>query len=227
MVSSASPRSALLAGASGLVGRALLGQLLADQRYGQVEVVARRPLPAELSRQPRLAVRIGDVATLAGREPAVDDVYIALGTTIKIAGSEAAFRDVDFELVVAVARAARAAGANRLALVSALGADPAARVFYSRVKGEAEAAVSALGFASVVIARPSLLSGDRSALGQPTRSGEVWATRLSAPFRRFVPAAVRPIDAAAVAAALIAAMAAAQPGVRVLSSAAMQEFAPR
>ena len=202
-------------------------RLLADERYGQVEVVARQPLAAEVSRHPRLAVRIGDVAALAGYAPPADDVYIALGTTIKVAGSEAAFRAVDFDLVIAVARAAREAGASRLGLVSALGADPASRVFYNRVKGAAEAAVSALGYASVVIARPSLLSGDRAALGQPTRSGEVWAKRLTAPLRRLVPAALRPIDASAVAAALLAAVASAAPGVHVLSSAAMQEFAPR
>jgi uncharacterized protein YbjT (DUF2867 family) len=224
---SAGARTALLAGASGLVGRALLAQLLANDRYEQVEVIARRPLPAELLRQPRLAARIGDLELLAGSTPGADDVYIALGTTIRSAGSEAAFRAVDFDLVVAIARAARSAGASRLAVVSALGADPASRLFYNRVKGEMEAALSMLGYASVVIARPSFLIGDRAALGQPTRSGEVWATRLFGPLRPLVPAAVRPIEAAAVAAALIAELKSATTGVRVLSSAAMQRFGGR
>jgi uncharacterized protein YbjT (DUF2867 family) len=109
--------------------------------------------------------------------PAVDDVYVALGTTIKVAGSRAAFRQVDFDFVVDTARAARAAGATRLAVVSAMGADARSRVFYNRVKGEMEAAIAQLGYESVVIARPSLLLGDRAALGQPARSGETWATR--------------------------------------------------
>ena len=106
------PRTALVAGATGLIGQALLAQLLDDDRYGRVEVVARRPLTSALARHPRLAVRIGDAAELAGEEPRADDVYIALGTTIKVAGSEAAFRAVDFDLVVAIARAARRAGAT-------------------------------------------------------------------------------------------------------------------
>src|SRR6185295_248901 len=113
--------------------------------------------------------------------PAVDDVFIALGTTIKVAGSEAAFRRVDYDYVVAVARAARAAGARRLGIVSALGADAKARVFYNRVKGEMQLAVAELGYDSVVIAQPSLLVGDREALGQPARGGEIWARRLLEP----------------------------------------------
>ncbi len=190
-------------------------------------VVARRPLTTGASRHPRLSARIGDGAALAGEEPGAEDVYIALGTTIKVAGSEAAFRAVDFDLVVAIARAARAAGASRLGVVSALGADATSLVFYNRVKGEMEAAVRSLGYQSVVIARPSLLLGDRAALGQPTRRGEVWAARLLGPVLPFVPAAMRPIDAASVAAALIAAVAEGAPGLRTLSSAEMQRFRHR
>src|SRR3982751_4961884 len=133
-------RTALVAGATGLIGQALLAQLLADDRYGRVEVVARRPLTSALARHPRLGVRIGDAAELAGGAPRADDVYIALGTTIKVAGSETAFRAVDFDLVVAIARAAHRAGATRLGVVSALGADATSLVFYNRVKGEMEAA---------------------------------------------------------------------------------------
>ncbi len=222
-----SPRTALVAGATGLIGQALLAQLLADGRHGQVVVVARRPLTSAQSRHPRLSARIGDSAALAGEAPGADDVYIALGTTIKVAGSEAAFRAVDFDLVVAIARAARAAGASRLGVVSALGADATSLVFYNRVKGEMEAAVRSLGYQSVVIARPSLLLGDRAALGQPTRRGEVWAARLLGPVLPFVPAAMRPIDAASVAAALIAVVAEGASGLRTLSSAEMQRFPQR
>jgi uncharacterized protein YbjT (DUF2867 family) len=221
------PRTALVAGATGLIGQALLAQLLESDRYRRVEVVARRPLTATVSRHPRLAVRIGDSAELAGQPPGADDVYIALGTTIKVAGSEAAFRAVDFDLVVAIARAARQAGASRLAVVSALGADATSLVFYNRVKGEMETAVRSLGYSSVVIARPSLLLGDRAALGQPARRAEVWAARLLGPMLPLVPALVRPIDAATVATALIAALAEDALALRVLSSAEMQRFARR
>ncbi|HEX2541882.1 MAG TPA: epimerase [Caldimonas sp.] len=142
---------------------------------------------------------------------------------VQVAGSRAAFRAVDLELVVDIARAARARGAARLAVVSAMGADPASRVFYSRVKGEMEDAVAALGYASVVIARPSLLLGDRQALGQPARFGEALATRLARPLGRLLPPGMRPIRAGDVARAIVGAVAVdPQPGLRVLTSAEMQ-----
>jgi len=214
----------LLAGASGLIGRALLDRLLAPGRSDRVAVLARRPLAGERARDPRLSIRIGDMAALAGAASGVRDVYIALGTTIKVAGSEAAFRAVDFDLVVAIARAARSAGACRLAVVSALGADAGSRVFYNRVKGEAEDALAQLGYETLVVARPSLLLGDRAALGQPTRRGEVLAARLLGPVLSWVPASVRPIEAKTVAAAMIAALDEAKPGTRVLSSADLQRL---
>jgi uncharacterized protein YbjT (DUF2867 family) len=214
----------LLAGASGLIGRALLDVLLAPGRNDRVAVLARRPLPGDRARDPRLSVRVGNVATLAGRASGVRDAYIALGTTIKVAGSEAAFRAVDFDLVVAVARAARSAGARRLAVVSALGADARSRMFYNRVKGEAEDALATLGYETLVVARPSLLLGDREALGQPTRSGEVLAARLLGAMASWVPAAIRPVEAEVVARAMVAALEQATPGTRVLSSAELQRL---
>jgi len=220
----ASMATTLLAGATGLVGRALLACLLGADRRQRVVVLARKPLAATIARDPRLTVLVGDMAALAGEAGAIDDVYIALGTTIKVAGSEAAFRAVDHDLVVAIARRARAAGARRLAVVSALGADRRSRVFYNRVKGEMEDAVTGLGYESVVLARPSLLLGDRESLGQPTRAGEVWAARLLGPLLPIVPAGVRPIAAPVVAAAMVAALDRAEPGTRVLSSADLQRL---
>jgi uncharacterized protein YbjT (DUF2867 family) len=213
----------LLAGASGLIGRALLDVLLTPGRGDRVAVLARRPLePARNDR--RLSVRTGDLAALAGKARGVRDVYIALGTTIKVAGSEAAFRAVDFDLVVGVARAARSAGARRLAVVSALGANARSGIFYNRVKGEAEEALKTLGYESLVIAQPSLLIGDRTALGQPTRSGELFAARFFAPVMSWIPAGVRPIEATTVARAMVATLEHATPGTRVLSSAEMQRL---
>lgn len=221
----ATSRTALIAGATGLVGRALLPLLLAGKRYRHVHVLLRRPV-ADLETDRKLQVHQVDFAHLPPL-PAVDDVYITLGTTIKLAGSEAAFRRVDFDFVVDTARAARACGATRLGVVSALGADAKSRAFYNRVKGEMEGAVARLGFESVVIARPSLLLGDRAALGQPPRQGEIWASRLLGPLRSLVPKGVRPIPARAVASALLAATLAAKPGVRVLPSGAMIGAASR
>lgn len=217
----ATPRTALLAGATGLVGRMLLPMLLASKHYHSVHVLLRRTLP-DIKTSAKLKIHQVDFARLPEAFPTVDDVFIALGTTIKVAGSEAAFRQVDFDFVVNTARAARAAGATRLAVVSALGADAESRVFYNRVKGEMQAAIAQLGYESVVIAQPSLLLGDRTALGQPARSVEIWAARLFGPLGWIVPKAVRPIPAAAVASALLAAILDTKPGVRVLKSGAMQ-----
>ncbi len=215
-----SGRTALLAGATGLIGRALLPMLHASPSYAHTHVLVRRA-PAGVAADARTTFHVVDFAQLP-ELPAVDDCYIALGTTIKVAGSQAAFRAVDFDYVVNAARAARTAGATRLAVVSALGANANASVFYNRVKGEMQAAIGALGFESVVIAQPSLLLGDRAAIGQPTRSAEVWVARLLAPTMWLVPRTVRPIAATKVAAALLAATLEAQPGVRVLSSSQMQ-----
>jgi uncharacterized protein YbjT (DUF2867 family) len=215
------PRTALLAGATGLVGRALLAMLLASKHYRSVRVLLRRAAP-DIKSSAKLKIHRVDFASLPAALPTADDVFIALGTTIKVAGSEAAFRQVDFDFVVNTARAARAAGATRLAVVSAMGADAKSRVFYNRVKGEMQAAIVQLGYETVVIAQPSLLLGDRTALGQPARSGELWAARLVGPLAWAVPKAVRPISARAVASALLTEILDAKPGVRVLKSGAMQ-----
>jgi len=218
-------RIALVAGATGLVGRALLPLLLAHPAYAHTHVLLRRAASG-IESHPRLQIHSVDFNHL-GLLPKVDDVYIALGTTIKVAGSQEAFRRVDFDYVVATAAAARGAGAQRLAIVSALGADARSGVFYNRVKGEMQEAVSQLGYESVVFAQPSLLIGDRAVLGQPVRAGEVWATRLLGPVMGLVPRAIRPIAAADVAAALIDATLNPRPGKRILRSGQMQRASQR
>jgi uncharacterized protein YbjT (DUF2867 family) len=142
---------ALVAGATGLVGRAVLARLLADKRYSAVHCVGRR---APAQRDLKLAVHLTDSFSNFTAPQPVDDVFIALGTTIKTAGSRAAFRAVDFDAVLAVARAGRIAGATRLGVVSAMGADAHSAVFYSRVKGEAEEALLHLGFPTLVVLGP-------------------------------------------------------------------------
>ena len=193
----ATKRTALLVGGTGLVGRALHSLLLASDRYRTVHLLVRR-VASNLPPSAKLKVQEVDFAQLPNSAlPAADDVFIALGTTIKVAGSEDAFRQVDFDYVVNIARGALDVGAERLAVVSAMGADPRFRVFYNRVKGEMEAAVAQLG----VIAQPWLLLGDRAALGQPARRAEDLATRFLGPVSWIVPRGVRPISASSVAAA--------------------------
>ena len=210
-------RTVLLAGATGLVGRELLRGLLADDTVAAVHVLARR---APDLQSPRLTVHQVDFAALPDLPPA-DEVYLAIGTTIKVAGSQQAFRAVDFDANLAVARAARASGARRLGLVSAMGADARSSIFYSRVKGELEEALAGLGYEGLVIARPSMLGGDRVALGQPERGGEVLALKVSRWLRPLIPANYRSIQAADVARALLREVPKAG-GKKVLPSGAMQ-----
>jgi uncharacterized protein YbjT (DUF2867 family) len=210
---------AVVAGATGLVGRAVLARLLADKSYSAVHAAGRR---APDLQHPKLVVHVAPSFSNL-KLPPVDDVFIALGTTIKAAGSAAAFRAVDFDAVVSVARAARLAGAKRLGVISAMGADSKSRVFYSRVKGEMEDAVTALGFEAIVIARPSLLAGDRDALKQADRAVEKMSLFAMNLFKPLVPANYRPVEAGDVAEALVDAVQAADSGTRVLLSSELQK----
>jgi uncharacterized protein YbjT (DUF2867 family) len=162
-------RTALLAGASGLVGGLLLRQLLDSPEYGRVIALVRRPLGLA---HPKLMTVTADFADLekVGAGLRCADAYCCLGTTIQAArstssgraGSRAAFRAVDHAAVLAFAWLARRNGAERLFAVSALGANAQSRVFYNRVKGETEEALAVLGFKTLAIFRPSLLLGPRA-----------------------------------------------------------------
>jgi uncharacterized protein YbjT (DUF2867 family) len=193
-------RVACVAGASGLVGRELLQLLLDSSSYEHVHSLVRRESGQHA---PQLSEHVVSFDALPPL-PHCDDVYVALGTTIKQAGSAAAFRRVDYDYVLAVAGAGLTAGATRLGVVSALSANASSPVLYSRVKGEMEQQVLSLGYKSVVIAQPALLMGDRDALGQPKRTGEALAQRVLGSVSSLIPAKFRPVQARDVAAALIA-----------------------
>lgn len=138
--------------------------------------------------------------------PHVDDMIITLGTTMAAAGSRQAFRAVDHDAVLATARTARAAGATRCGVVTAVGANTPSRIFYNRIKGEVEQALQTMGFATLVIARPSLLLGERLALGQAARTAEslsITAFKWLAPV---IPENYRARPAADVALALVRAV---------------------
>ncbi|MCW5658560.1 MAG: nucleoside-diphosphate sugar epimerase [Burkholderiaceae bacterium] len=215
-------RDALVAGGTGLVGRELLDALLADSSVGAVHVLV-RTRNAELAKRNGLTQHVVDYAQPLVDLPPADDAFCCIGTTIKAAGSQAAFRAVDFDAALAFARAARAAGARRLGLVSALGADASSRVFYNRVKGELEQAVKTLGYDCVLLARPSLLIGDRAALGQPARPVERAGSALNAALGWLLPDSVRPIAARTVALGLLRALQQCdRPGVFTLPSHELQ-----
>lgn len=209
-------RTVLLAGATGLVGGQLLQALLADPTVAQVHALTRRDLPLC---HPKLQTLRVDFTRLPALPPA-DELYLALGTTIKVAGSQAAFRAVDLDANHAVARAALTAGVRRVGLVSAAGASAQSSVFYNRVKGELEDALRKLDLQALVLAQPSLLLDLRDGLQQPPRLGERLAIPIARVLAPLMPGAYRPVHARAVAQALVRTVPTAQ-GVVVLASDAL------
>ena len=224
VVAPAAVRVALVAGATGLVGQAVLAALLTDKHYTAVHAVVRLPLALIHPKLTSHAVDFSSLTSLPGIEH-VDDVFIALGTTLKVAGSKAAFRAIDLDAVLAVARAARQAGARRLGVVSAMGADPDSAVFYNRVKGEMEVALRALQFPVLVIARPSLLTGNRAALNQSQRFGESLGSLAMHWFKPLIPLNYQAIPAKQVAQSLVDAVRDAKDGTHILLSGQLQSGA--
>ena len=216
-------RKALLAGATGLIGSHLLDLLLADPAYGLVTALVRRPPDVE---HDKLVARVVDFERLAElpAPPAADDVFCCLGSTMKKAGSKAAFRRVDHDYAVATARLGLAGGAERFLLVSAVGAGASSMNFYSRVKGEAEASVAELGYRALHVFRPSILIGERDEDRPGERLG-IAAARvlnglLAGPLRRY-----RGIRAETVAAAMVAAARTAAAGRRIYTYDAIERLA--
>jgi uncharacterized protein YbjT (DUF2867 family) len=217
-------RTALLVGATGLVGGHCLRRLLDDAAWSKVTAVVRRPLGRA---HEKLVEVVTSFDRLAERADALrgDDVFCCLGTTIKVAGSQAAFRQVDHDHVLELARLARANGAKRFALVSSVGADVGSLGFYLRVKGETERDVAALGFEQVELLRPSFLVGERRE-SRPAERVAIAVARPLAGLTLHGPLRVyRPIEADTVAAAMIGALRAGTPGVHVRTYDALVDLA--
>ncbi len=195
-------RIALLAGATGLIGSHCLERLLAEPAYTRVITLGRRPLDRADPKLEQRILELDRLGTVGVEFPRATDVFCCLGTTMKQAGSEAAFRQVDFTFVVSLAGLALGSGAKQFLLVSALGASPTSRIFYSRVKGETEKAVAALPFEGRQFFRPSILVGERAerrageSLGIAVMRGTAFA--MVGPLRKY-----RPIAAATVAEAMV------------------------
>lgn len=171
-------KTALVLGASGLIGRLLVDELLASKLYERVVLLLRRPLtdaPAGVEQ------RIEDFETLIQSADPLEasDVFCCLGTTIKtVKGDKAAFYRIDHDYPVALAKLAQAGGAQRCFVISALGAKASSGVYYNRVKGEMERDLKALKFTALHIYQPSLLTGKRDHLDQPKRAGEGFGQAL-------------------------------------------------
>ncbi|AEI39565.1 NAD(P)H-binding protein [Paenibacillus mucilaginosus] len=198
-------KTAIVAGATGLIGRELVRQLTQDAAYGRVIALVRSRTDWEGGQPEELVTDWSEAQLeplLRDKLPGAD-VYCALGTTIRKAGSKEQFRRVDLEYPLTLGRLARAHGASRLLVVSSTGADSSSRFFYSRVKGEMEEALRALGLPELHFFRPSLLLGQRK---NDHRPGEKFAEAVSGampflfrgPLQRY-----KPIQAAAVARGMI------------------------
>lgn len=217
------PRSALLLGATGLVGGHVLDLLLDDPAYGSVLAIGRRPAAREHPKLRQETLDFARVRDFADRVRA-QDVFCCLGTTLRAAGSREAFRRVDLDYPRMLAEAASRNGAERFLLLSALGADPRSSIFYNHVKGEAEDAVRTLPFQEVVILRPSLLLGAREEHRPWEALAQTVVPRLSfllaGPLRNY-----RAVEARTVARAMVRAAKAGGRGVRVLEGSEIGELA--
>ncbi|UII34867.1 oxidoreductase [Fulvivirga ulvae] len=166
-------KTALVAGATGLIGDQLLDLVLEVSYYDKVIVLARRPVEKKSDKLTNLLADFENLDTYASQIKA-DDVYCCLGTTMKKAGSKAKFRQVDFNYTYQIAKLAHAGGAQQFLLISALGADPKSSVFYNKVKGEVEEAITSMGFKCYHIFRPSLLIGQRNEMRLGEGLGKVF-----------------------------------------------------
>ena len=153
-------KTAIVVGATGLVGSALLALLLEDDFYTSVKIIVRK---SPGIKHPKLQVILNDFENVSAlkKELEGDHLYCCLGTTMKKAGSKEAFYKVDFHLPLELAKLSQKQGASQFLLISAMGANVQSKIFYNRVKGEIEVAVSSVPFNGVNIFRPSLLLGNR------------------------------------------------------------------
>jgi uncharacterized protein YbjT (DUF2867 family) len=205
-------RVALVAGSSGMVGAQLLPLLLQAPQYTRVHALSRRPLPFDHPRMANRVVRFEASLQAQLKGLQCQDAFCCLGTTIRDAGSQAAFRAVDHDLVLEFSQLALSCGAERMVVVSAVGANAGSKSFYLRVKGEMEKALEGLRFRALDILQPSLLLGSRRDL-RPLELGAQVAMWLVNPLLLGSWSRYRAISAATVAAAMCGAATSGRRGV--------------
>jgi len=154
-------RTALIAGASGLVGRELTKKLINSDQYSLIYIISRKKSGLVDEKIREIVIDFERINELSFEEP-VEDLFCTLGTTMKKAGSRENFKKVDYEYVVAFARLGKRIGASKFLVISSMGANPKSMVFYNSIKGKTEEALINIGFKQLVILRPSLLLGKRS-----------------------------------------------------------------
>jgi uncharacterized protein YbjT (DUF2867 family) len=216
-------KTALLVGASGLIGGHCLQSLLTEPSYARVTVLVRTPLTMAHEKLVQHIVDF-DALEMFGELLYTNDVYCCLGTTIKKAKTQEAFRKVDYDYPIKLAALTQHCGANQFLLVSSLGADPYSRIFYNRVKGEVEEAIRKISFTALHVFRPSLLLGERKEhrtgekAGAFVMSGLKYA--LAGPLKKY-----RAIQAGDVAKAMVRVAQMDLQGVNIFESDRIQEIA--
>lgn len=215
-------KTALISGATGLVGAECLNLLVNSDLYEKVFVLARSS-PGEKKEHPKVEIIRIDFDKLGNIEDIdrVDHIFCALGTTIKKAGSKENFAKVDRDYPLKLARLGLELGANHYLLVSAMGANPDSKVFYNKIKGEAEAKISKLNFRSISFFRPSLLLGKR----EEFRLGEEISKRIMKIFDFLIPRKYKAIPAKEVAASMLYSAKEDKPGVHIYESDEAREAA--
>lgn len=210
------PSHAVVAGATGLVGRALVDRLAASDAFDSVTILVRRHVNRALPGVREVITDFDRLDDIVDQLPKTDIVaFSALGTTIRKAGSRDVFRHVDHDFVVAFAELCLGRGGDAFHVVSSLGADPASHVFYNRVKGEMERDVETVGFGTVRFYRPSILTGHRDE-SRPGETAGIFVARIVDPLLRGPLAKYRGIPADTVARAMVNEAAAGGTGVRVI-----------
>ena len=191
MVSS-SQKIALVIGATGLIGDQLARKLCQSAYYDKIKVLVRKPLGWQHPRLQEIHVDFDHLNSLLTQ---ADDIFCCLGTTMKKAGSKEAFRKVDYQYPMDIARLGREQGASQFAIVTSMGADPKSLFYYSRVKGEVERDLAFLNYPTLLIFRPSLLLGNRP---EP-RLGERISAGFMKLFSPLMPAKYKAIESSIVA----------------------------
>lgn len=214
--------SALIIGASGLVGSYCLRKLLATPYYGKVIALTRRALDVAHAKLDQHIVDFDNLSKFSQLIKA-DDVFCTLGTTIRKAGSKEAFEKVDYTYPCEVARLAVANGAKQFLIVTAIGANERSSVFYNRVKGKVEHAIKVLPYQSIHIFQPSFLLGERTEKRPSEKVGILLARALS-PFLVNGLRKYRGIEASAVASAMVSVALKQKPGIHTYPSDMIHNF---
>ncbi len=214
-------QTAVVLGATGLIGSALVEQLLQDDAFSTVRLLVRRPIALQ---HPKLDIRITDFSDYEAYKKnlgAGDCIFCCIGTTnANVKGDKALYRSIDFDIPVNAARFGNEAGFKQYLLISAIGANAASRIFYSRLKGEVEEVIAAFPFDGFHIFRPSFLVGER----KEKRLGEMIGTVIFRLFSFMIPSKYKAIEGKTVAKAMLQAAKANKPGIHVYDYSAMTGF---